>query len=229
MGCKIAPCAAKGVRSGVAFCPVEAIDFPSRHCGQWYQSETRFGPMVHAQLFRLQYPGLLVSRPGVRRASWPRPGAWTSFSATARPASASGHRVAAVPDRSGRGRDRAHSSGVHDLERVASLCDHFRTKVAVVVNKHDPNPEHTGRIGALCTEKGYTLAAFSLPHDTAVTEAMVPSGRHRVRQPHCRRHPAGMRRTLMNLLHLISVSSNKENDSHGKGQNCSSLGSSRRT
>ena len=31
-------------------CPVQAVEFPERHCGQWYVSETRFGPFVHAQL-----------------------------------------------------------------------------------------------------------------------------------------------------------------------------------
>ena len=34
----------------VYFCPEKAIDFPLKTCGEWYRSETRFGPMVHARL-----------------------------------------------------------------------------------------------------------------------------------------------------------------------------------
>ena len=35
----------------MAFCKAEAIEFPERHCGRGFISDTRFGPMVHAQLF----------------------------------------------------------------------------------------------------------------------------------------------------------------------------------
>ncbi|MEJ2285820.1 MAG: 4Fe-4S binding protein, partial [Desulfobacterales bacterium] len=34
----------------VYFCPEQAIDFPVNTCGQWFVSDTRFGPMVHARL-----------------------------------------------------------------------------------------------------------------------------------------------------------------------------------
>ena len=34
----------------VYFCPEDAIDFPLNTCGEWFISETRFGPMVHARL-----------------------------------------------------------------------------------------------------------------------------------------------------------------------------------
>ena len=32
------------------FCPEKAIDFPLNTCGEWFVSDTRFGPMVHARL-----------------------------------------------------------------------------------------------------------------------------------------------------------------------------------
>ncbi|MEJ2587168.1 MAG: 4Fe-4S binding protein [Deltaproteobacteria bacterium] len=32
------------------FCPEKAIDFPENTCGEWYLSQTRFGPMAHARL-----------------------------------------------------------------------------------------------------------------------------------------------------------------------------------
>lgn len=46
----------------VKLCPQQAIDFPEKHCGDWYVSDTRFGLMVHAQLFPGQEnSGRLVS------------------------------------------------------------------------------------------------------------------------------------------------------------------------
>ena len=199
---RIVPLRCEGCKVCVAFCPVEAIDFPSRHCGQWYQSETRFGPMVHAQLFPGQEnSGLLVSRLKKEARVLAEARGLDLILCDGAPgigcpviASLSQTDLAVVVTE-------PTPSGVHDLERVASLCDHFRTKVAVVVNKHDLNPEHTGRIGALCTEKGYTLAAL-LPHDTAVTEAMVR--RQAVTEAPDSLIAADIRqawRTLMNLLH----------------------------
>ena len=34
----------------VYFCPEDAIGFPENTCGEWFISDTRFGPMVHARL-----------------------------------------------------------------------------------------------------------------------------------------------------------------------------------
>lgn len=170
---RIDPARCEGCKVCVAFCPEQAIDFPSRHCGAWYVSDTRFGPMVHAQLFPGQEnSGRLVSvlKKEARQL-----------------AEAGGHDLILCDGSPGIGCPVISSlsqatlavvvteptpSGVHDLERVVALCDHFRIKVAVIINKFDLNAQHTARIEALCREKGYTLAA-RLPHDTAVTEAMV--------------------------------------------------------
>ena len=38
------------------FCPEEAVDFPLNTCGEWYLSDTRFGPMAHARLGMEVYP-----------------------------------------------------------------------------------------------------------------------------------------------------------------------------
>ena len=46
----------------VRFCPEGAIDFPQRRCGQWFVSDTRCGPMVHARLgVAAENSGKLVS------------------------------------------------------------------------------------------------------------------------------------------------------------------------
>jgi len=63
-------------------------------------------------------------------------------------------------------------SGRHDLERVAALCNHFRIRAGVIINKADINPDEARIIEQYCREKDYPLLA-QLPHDPVITEAMV--------------------------------------------------------
>jgi MinD superfamily P-loop ATPase len=188
---RIDPLRCEGCKVCVSFCPQEAINFPSRHCGTRYVSETRFGPMVHAQLFPGQEnSGRLVSilKKEARQMAEERgydqilcdgsPGIGCPVISSLSQASLAVIVTEPTP------------SGVHDLERVATLCEHFRIKVAVIVNKYDLNAEHETSIKELCRTKGYVLAG-RLPHDTVVTEAMVKrravtelDGEHFGRQVH---------------------------------------------
>jgi MinD superfamily P-loop ATPase len=172
-GFAIDPIRCEGCKVCVAFCPAEAIGFPEKHCGQWYVSSTRFGPLVHAQLF----PGgensgrlVMVLKQQARELAQARgadlvlcdgaPGIGcpviSSLSGT--------HLAVAVTEPT--------PSGRHDLERVADLCGHFQTPMAVIINKYDLNAEETSRIAAFCRDGSYPVLA-RLPHDLSVTRAMV--------------------------------------------------------
>jgi MinD superfamily P-loop ATPase len=170
---RIDPLRCEGCKVCVAFCPEGAIDFPPRHCGTRYVSDTRFGPMVHAQLFPGQEnSGRLVSelKKEARKLAGEMgrdlilcdgsPGIGCPVISSLSQANLAVIVTEPTP------------SGLHDLERVAALCEHFRIRVAVIVNKHDLNPDHTVAIEELCRARGYSLAG-RLPHDTVVTEAMV--------------------------------------------------------
>jgi MinD superfamily P-loop ATPase len=163
----------EGCKVCVAFCPASAIDFPEKHCGQWYISSTRFGPMVHAQLF----PGeensgrlVMVLKQQARELAKSRgadlvlcdgaPGIGCPVISSLSGASLAVAVTEPTP------------SGRHDLERVADLCKHFRIAFAVIINKEDLNPEETALIEAFCRENGYPVLA-RLPHDPVVTKAMV--------------------------------------------------------
>lgn len=171
--CRISPLHCEGCKVCVAFCPEEAIDFPDRHCGTWYRSQTRFGPMIHAQLFPGQEnSGRLVSLlKKEARVKAQEIGAdlilcdgSPGIGCPVISSLSQAHLAVIVTEPT--------PSGLHDLQRVAQLCDHFRIKVAVIVNKHDLNPEHTQSIHDLCVAKGYRLVGL-LPHDQIVTTAMV--------------------------------------------------------
>jgi MinD superfamily P-loop ATPase len=172
-GFVVDPVRCEGCKVCVAFCPMAAIRFPEKHCGQWYISITRFGPLVHAQLF----PGeensgklVMVLKQQARELAKAQgadlvlcdgaPGIGCPVIS-----SLSGAHLAVVVTE-------PTPSGRHDLERVAGLCQHFQTPVAVIINKHDLNYDETVRIEAFCRAGGFPVLA-QLPHDPLVTKAMV--------------------------------------------------------
>jgi len=63
-------------------------------------------------------------------------------------------------------------SGIHDLERVISVCRHFSVPVLVCVNKYDLNEENTCQIESYCGKEGIEMAA-RIPFDNVMTEAIV--------------------------------------------------------
>ncbi len=172
-GFSIDPLRCEGCKVCVTFCPAGAIRFPLKHCGHWYVSSTRFGPLVHAQLF----PGaansgrlVMVLKQQARELAKSlrrdlilcdgAPGIGCPVIS-----SLSGANLAvAVTEPT--------PSGRHDLERVADLCSHFQVAFAVIINKYDLNHEEVDKIEAFCRLRGYPVIA-KLPHDPVVTKAMV--------------------------------------------------------
>ena len=163
----------EGCKVCVALCPEAAIRFPEKHCGQWFISATRFGPLVHAQLF----PGgensgrlVMVLKQQARELAKARsvplvlcdgaPGIGCPVISSLSGA----HLAVAVTEPT--------PSGRHDLERVADLCRHFQVPLAVIINKYDLNQDEMYRIEAYCQGLDYPVVAH-LPHDPAVTRAMV--------------------------------------------------------
>ncbi len=170
---RIDPMHCEGCKVCVALCPAEAIDFPSRHCGQWYESSTRFGTMIHAQLFPgEENSGRLVTLLKQRAREIAEDKGYSMVLSDGAPgigcpviSSLAGTDLAVVVTE-------PTPSGLHDLKRVAELCDQFKTKVTVFINKFDLNPDQTTAIEDYCRERGYQVIC-KFPHDNAVTEAMV--------------------------------------------------------
>jgi len=172
-GYKIDPLKCEGCKVCVHFCPTGAIRFPDRHCGEWFVSRTRFGPMVHAQLFPgAENSGRLVAL--LRQKA--RELAQKSDRSLILSDGAPGIGCPVISSLSGTGFavlvTEPTPSGRHDLERVADLCRHFKIPTGVIVNKADLNPENTADIQRWC-EAAQTEFLAALPYDPAVTEAMV--------------------------------------------------------
>jgi MinD superfamily P-loop ATPase len=170
---EIDPIECEGCGVCVYFCPEKAIDFPVKTCGEWFISDTRFGPMIHARLgIAEENSGKLVTL--VRRetrelAARKRldliitdgpPGIGCPVIASIGGASA----VLIVAEPS--------VSGLHDMERVAQLAAHFKVPAMVCVNKFDLNLEQTLVIERLAKETGLD-ALGRVPFDPVFTYSMI--------------------------------------------------------
>lgn len=63
-------------------------------------------------------------------------------------------------------------SGIHDLERVLQLLDHFNVAPFVCVNMFDINMDNTEKILSFCRENGVEFVG-RIPFSPKVTEAMI--------------------------------------------------------
>jgi len=157
----------------VHFCPDKAIDFPENTCGEWFVSDTRFGPMVHARLgIAEENSGKLVTlvRQEARKLAEEKklgliltdgpPGVGCPVIASIGGASA----VLIVTEPT--------VSGKHDMERVAQLSAHFKIPAMICVNKFDLNLELTRDIENYAEKKGITCLG-RIPFDPIFTKAMI--------------------------------------------------------
>jgi MinD superfamily P-loop ATPase len=63
-------------------------------------------------------------------------------------------------------------SGIHDLERVLKLLDHFNVVPFVCINMYNINADNTNKILSFCKEKGTDVVGI-IPFSPEVTQAMV--------------------------------------------------------
>ncbi len=170
---EIDPIECEGCGVCVDLCPDQAIDFPETICGQWYKSDTRFGPMVHARLgIAQENSGKLVSlvRQEAKKIAEKKhldliltdgpPGIGCPVIASIGQATAV--LIIAEPT----------VSGLHDMERVGQLCKHFNTPAMVCINKYDLNFEKTREIEALAKEN-QILFVGKISFDQIFTESMI--------------------------------------------------------
>ncbi|MCG8509117.1 MAG: ATP-binding protein [Rhodospirillales bacterium] len=170
---RINPLSCEGCKVCANLCPSGAIAFTLPRRGRRYESETRFGPMVHAQLFPgEENSGLLVSLlRDEARAAAKRLGAEMVLADGAPGigcpviASLTGVDLAVVISE-------PSPAGRHDLERIVNLAAHFRIPVAVILNKADINPGQRAESLEFCGGRKLPVVA-EVPFDLCAVEAMV--------------------------------------------------------
>jgi len=169
----IDPIACEGCGVCVHFCPQEAIELRENRSGEWFISETRFGPLVHARLgIAEENSGKLVAlvREKAREVARQEgrdlilvdgaPGIGCPVISSITGATA----VMVVTEPT--------LSGIHDMKRVVDLAAHFHIPVFVCINKFDLNEELSGQVENFCRERDLKLTG-RIPYDPVVTKAMV--------------------------------------------------------
>jgi len=154
-------------------CPENAITLQERHCGHWYHSETRFGPLVHAKLgIAEENSGKLVTLIKKEANILAESKGFDTILIDGSPgigcpviSSLSGASFAVIVTE-------PTVSGIHDLDRVLKLTAHFGIKSGVVINKADLNPEASIKIETRAAEAGSHVIG-RIPYDQAFTRAMV--------------------------------------------------------
>lgn len=169
----IDPIACEGCGVCAWFCPEKAIKFDDVVNGEWFISDTRYGPMVHAELgIAEENSGKLVTL--VKKEA-------------KKMAEENGHSYIIVDGSPGIGCPVIASiggadsvvivteptlSGEHDLERVAKLIKHFNIPAIVCVNKYDINIDITKRIEEKSQKMGLSLAG-NIRYDKIATKAQI--------------------------------------------------------
>jgi len=163
----------EGCKVCVQICPVKAIDFVDRICGYAYISETRYGPLSHANLIPgMENSGKLVSlvRENAKKLAEER---GSDLVLVDGPPGIGCPVIASLADiDKGLVVVEPTLSGIHDLKRALQLLEHFSVEPLVCVNKHDINDENTAEIQNFCDRNGIDVVGL-IPFDPVVTEAMV--------------------------------------------------------
>lgn len=154
-------------------CPAGAITLEENVSGEWFISDTKYGPLVHARLgIAEENSGKLVTQ--VRQAAKEiakkdnldyviidgPPGIGCPVIA-----SLSGVDLAVIVTE-------PTLSGIHDMERVAQVSRHFGVPTKVVINKYDINPDNSEEIKKIC-QKGDIEVIAQLPFSQKVSESIV--------------------------------------------------------
>ena len=169
----IDPIACDGCAACVYQCPSESITMHEQIAGKFYFSESRYGPLSHANLF----PGhensgklvtLVKQRARLHALDENRelvivdgpPGIGCPVISAVSGASLA--LIVAEPT----------VAGVHDMHRALETVKHFGVRAMVCINKADIYPAGADEIEAFCRENGIETVG-RIPFDLTVVSAMV--------------------------------------------------------
>ena len=169
---KMEPLDCEGCGACCVVCPAEAVELVERTAGDWFQGQTKYGPMVYARLRPAEEnSGKLVALVRKEARAWAEregigllltdgpPGIGCPVIASLGNADLALVVTEPTP------------SGIHDLERVLTLCRHFRVPAMVCVNKFDLNPSLDRQVREYCARSQIAVTE-SIPFDDSVPRAI---------------------------------------------------------
>jgi MinD superfamily P-loop ATPase len=154
-------------------CQDEAVKIRDAVNGEWYISDTRFGPMSHAKLgIAEENSGRLVTLVRSKKDRFVQEVDGGAALIDGSPgtgcpviASITGADYALIVTE-------PTVSGIHDMVRVLAVIDFFHVRSGIVVNKYDLNKEMTEKIRILADEHQCDFLG-AIPYDNSITEAQM--------------------------------------------------------
>lgn len=170
---QIDPIACDGCAACVYQCPEQAIHMEIQLAGRWFRSQSRYGPLFHAELRPAhENSGKLVTLvkqqarllgldtgAGLVIVDGP-PGIGCPVISAA-----SGADLALIVTE-------PSAAGIHDMERVLEMARYFRLPALVCINKADIYREGADQIMDFCQQNQIEVVG-SIPFDATIMRAMV--------------------------------------------------------
>lgn len=199
----IQPSGCEGCGVCARFCPQQVITMEPRRCGEWYQSHTEQGAMIHARLdVGAENSGKLVSLVREQAHQWAKahniplllidgpPGIGCPVIASITGAD----HVLIVTEPT--------LSGLHDMERIIDLLEHFSIPGSLCINRWDINPNMTRQIRDAAARRHVDCVGL-IPFDRHMVNAQLKA------QPVVRQHDSiaamAIRDLWNNLNGLVTV------------------------
>jgi MinD superfamily P-loop ATPase len=172
-GYYVDPIACDGCAACVYQCPSQAIHMQDQLGGHWFHSQSRFGPIMHAELRPAQEnSGKLVTLVKQRARLLALDSGAELVIVDGPPgigcpviSAAAGADLALIVTE-------PTAAGIHDMRRVLELAAHFRISALVCINKADIYPQGSAQIESYCHQHGIQMIG-RIPFDHSVTAAMV--------------------------------------------------------
>ncbi|HUV52870.1 MAG TPA: ATP-binding protein [Dehalococcoidia bacterium] len=170
---KVDPTACEGCGFCARVCPENAITMEENLAGHWFISDTKYGPLVHARLgIAQENSGKLVNVVRQNARSIVHKEEFNYIITDGPPgigcpviSSLSGANLALLITE-------PTLSGMHDLERVIGVCQHFGVPALVCINKYDLNEENSQLITKSCLHQGIEVVS-RIPYETKVSESIA--------------------------------------------------------
>ncbi len=178
-------------------CPEEAVYYEETVSGEWYLSVTPYGPLVHAQLgVAEENSGKLVTllrqkakELAAKTAEEQTEKKYNLNETTQKDNSSAGYYDGLIINDGPPGIGcpviaslggssmalvvtEPTLSGIHDLERILSVCNHFNVPPLVCINRADLDEENAYRIEDYCKEQNIPFAG-EIPFSRKFSEAAV--------------------------------------------------------
>ncbi|RLD06972.1 MAG: (4Fe-4S)-binding protein [Chloroflexota bacterium] len=167
------PIACDGCAACVYQCPNEAISMKEQLAGEWYRSESLYGPLFHAMLIPAQEnSGKLVTLVKQQARLLALDEAYDLVLVDGPPgigcpviSAVSGANLALIVAE-------PTASGVHDMHRVLETTRHFGVEALICINKADIYLDGTNKIEEYCRKENIRMVG-KIPFDLMVTESMI--------------------------------------------------------